>query len=210
METFSALTLTFAKTLQSSITITSEIRLLELTQQKVDAQTIHGVMRTTDLVKMRMKYVSSLIHVYLEVMVTNHLKMMVQGVSHTTFVQIITSKTGMRLKTVHSSILASCLVKEAKFLQLMVPQDVRHMTSVQTITRKTGIKLKIVFNLILVRLKVMEESRSKLMAPQDVRHTTFVQTITRKTGMKPKLVMIMILANQAVMEDNPFKIALIR
>ena len=202
--------MTFAKTLQSSITITIEIRLLQLTQQKVDAQTIHGVMRTIDLVKMRMTYVSSLIHVYQEVMVTNHFKMMAQDVRHTTFVQIITNKTGMRLKTVHNSTPASCLVKEAKFLQLMEPQDVRHTTSVQTITRKTGMKHKTVFNLILVRLKVMEGSRSKVMAPQDVRHTTFVQTITRKTGMKLKLVVIMILANQAVKEGYPFKIAVIR
>ena len=205
----SALTLTFAKTLQSNITITSEIQHLEQTRQRADVLTIHGVTRTIDLVKMKIKYVFSLIPVYLGVMVTNHFKMMAQGVRHTTFVQIITRKIGTRLKTVHSSIHASCLAKEAKSLQLMA-QGVKHTTSVQTITRKTGMKPKIVFNLILVKLKVMEEGRSKLMAPQDVSHTTSVQIITRKTGMKPKNVLIMILVNQVVKEAYPFKIAVIR
>ena len=97
VEASSALTLTFAKTLQSNITITSEIKHLVQTRQRADVLTIHGVTRTIDLVKMIIKYVFSLIPVYLEVMVTNHFKMMAQGVKHTTFVQIITSKTGMRL-----------------------------------------------------------------------------------------------------------------
>ena len=202
--------MTFAKTLQSNITITSEIKHLVQTRQRADVLTIHGVTRTIDLVKMIIKYVFSLIPVYLEVMVTNHFKMMAQGVRHTTFVQTITRKIGTRLKIVHSSILASCLAKEAKSLQLMAPQGVKHTTSVQTTTRKTGMKPKIVFNLILVKLKVMEEGRSKLMALQDVSHTTSVQIITRKTGIKPKNVLIMILANQAVKEAYPFKIAVIR
>ena len=118
--------------------------------------------RTIDLVKMIIKYVFSLIPVYLEVMVTNHFKMMAQGVKHTTFVQTITRKIGTKLKTVHSSTHVSCLAKEAKSLQLMAPQGVKHTTSVQTITRKTGMKLKIVMIMILVNQAVKEGNPFKI------------------------------------------------